>query len=142
MKRCYYEILDVEKKATTSEIKSVRLYLFRRIEKWLWSIILIKIHPKKGKNFSCKFKRRMMFYQIPMKELFMTTIVKRFFSIKTKCQKKISNSIVLASIFGSTLRSDALKDITTTKDLFITFIETYSKKSKLKKLKHLSQETI
>lgn len=83
-----------------------------------------------------------MFYQIPMKEPFMTTIVKRFFSIKTKCQKKISNSIVLASIFGSTLRSDALKVITTTKDLFITFIETYSKKSKLKKLKHLSQETI
>lgn len=83
-----------------------------------------------------------MFYQIPMKEPFMTTIVKKFFLIKTKCQKKISNSIVLASIFGNTLRSDALKVITTTKDLFITFIEMYSKKSKLKKLKHLSQETI
>lgn len=83
-----------------------------------------------------------MFYQIPMKEPFMIIIVKRFFSIKMKCPKKTSNNLALVSIFGSTLRSDVLKDITTTKDLFIMFTETYSKKSKLKKPKHSNQETI
>lgn len=83
-----------------------------------------------------------MFYQIPMKEPFMIIIVKRSFSIKMKCPKKTSNNLALVSIFGSTLRSDVLKDITTTKDLFIMFTETSSKKSKLKKPKHSSQETI
>ena len=34
MKRCYYEVLEVDRKATPAEIKTVIIFSFRAIVKW------------------------------------------------------------------------------------------------------------
>ncbi len=110
MKRCYYEILEVERKATESAIKSVRLYLFRHTEKLQWSVTLTKTQPSRARSCSWKFKKLTMFFLIPTKERFMTTIERRFSSIKTQCQRRTLSSTVLVSIFGNSSQWDASKD--------------------------------
>lgn len=140
MKRCYYEILDVEKKATSSEIKSVTFFLFRPTEKWLSNITLIKIPLKKEKKSSYKSKKHMMSYQTPMKEHSTIITDKKYSSIKTKCQRKISNSILLVSTFGSISLLDVSKATMINKDLSIMSTEMFSKKSKPNKPKPSSQE--
>ena len=82
----------------------------------------------------------MMFFPIPTKGHFMTTIEKRSFSIKTKCPRKILNSIVLVLIFGNFSQSGALKDLTMIRLAFLLFIEMFSKKLKLNNSKPLNQE--
>lgn len=142
MKRCYYEILDVEKKAATSAIKAVNLYLFRHIEKWHSNITPIKMHQRKVKRYSWRFKKRMMYFLMPTKEPFMITIVRGFCLIRIKCQRKTSNNTVLVLIFGNVSQWDALKDIMMIRVDSIMFIEMFLKKSRHKKEKLSNREMI
>ena len=67
-----------------------------------------------------------------MKERFMTIIEKRFYSIRMKCQRRIWNSIVLGSIFGSILQRNVIKDLEIKKEDSIMCIEMCSKRLRLR----------
>lgn len=75
-----------------------------------------------------------------MKGLSTITIERKFYSTKTKCQKKTSNSIVSDSIFGTFSPLSAIKALKTMKKAFSLFIEEYSKILRHKKEKLIKLE--
>ena len=138
MKTCYYEILGVDKKATSSEIKKVPSSLNSRVIEWCpWNIILTKTPPNKQKRSSFNWPTPITCFQIPTKEPGTITIDKKYSSIKKKCQRKMLKCIHLVSIFGTTLPHPVLKATKMKKGPFTTFTGTYLKKLKLNKRNHL-----
>lgn len=83
-----------------------------------------------------------MSYLIQIKELFMITTEKKFYSIKIKCQKKIFNNIALDLIFGNSLVPNVTKDLMMMKEHSLLFIDKYFKISKPNKLKHTNHDKI
>jgi len=77
---------------------------------------------------------------IPIREHFMTITEKKFSSTKTKCPRRIFNSIVLASIFGLTLPPNASKDLEINKAPFTRSIEKFLSLSRVRKARPISQE--
>jgi len=57
--------------------------------------------PKMPNLFLFKSMKLIMFYQIQTKELGMILTDKKFYSIKTKCPKRIYKCIALGSTFGT-----------------------------------------
>lgn len=78
MKRCYYELLDVDRKATTAEIKTVRIILARPIANSHSNITPIKIQMKTQNINLYKSMKPILYSQIPMKEHGTITIEKKY----------------------------------------------------------------
>lgn len=134
MKTCYYELLGVDKKATSSEIKKVHSPPNSRvIELCPWNITLIKIPLSKPKQFSFNWPKPTMFFQIPMKGLGTITTEKKYSLTNRKCPSKMLKCIHLGLIFGTILLLLASRDLMTVKALFIMFTGMYFKKLKHKK---------
>ena len=129
MKQCYYELLEVDRKATAAEIKTVSLWFnFRTIVSSLWSFTLIKIQLRMGsKNFYWLLKL-MKFYQILMSVLGMITTARKYCLTRIRCQRKMFKCTALDSIFGHILLPPALKGSKIMKEDSIMSIVTYFKK--------------
>ena len=132
MKRCYYDILEVDRKATQDQIKKVYsiFKLFRPIVKWLSSYILTKIHLMRPKNNLCSANKHMKLFLIQMKELSMTTIERRFSSTRMRCLKKTLKNTALDSTFGPILVPSATRALEMRREDFLKFTETSLKKSR------------
>lgn len=89
MKRCYYDILEVDRKATPAEIKAVLNYLFRIIVNWLLSIIQTKIQMRMQNRNLYRLTKHIMCFMMLTKELGMIIIEKRYFSIRINLANKI-----------------------------------------------------
>lgn len=137
MKRCYYDILEVDRKASEAAIKQVGLYLFRHTEKWWWSAILTRTQLSKANKCSWRSKRLMIIFLIPTKEPFMTTIERKFSSIRTQCQRRILSNTVLVSIFGNFSQQGVSRDLVMKREVSSMSTEVSSKKLRLNKAKPL-----
>ena len=143
MKTCYYELLGVDKKATSSEIKKVlSSTICRAIEPCPWSIILIRTLLNKQKRSSSNWQKLIMFFQIRTKELGTIITDKRYSLTKRKCQRKMLKPTHLDLIFGIILQPLVLRVMKMMKVLFSKFIGTYSKKLKQNKQNPLQWGTI